>query len=99
MKGALQQLKFKGSEDINLNIDPEISYFKKIYKRHSNFSMESIEHNITNPAKFGGISLVKLIKQGELISKMYLEIDLPYETNSTARWTNRIGFNIINAPF
>jgi hypothetical protein len=95
MKGALQQLKFKGSEDINLNIDPEISYFKKIYKRHSNFSMESIEHNITNPAKFGGISLVKLIKQGELISKMYLEIDLPYETNSTARWTNRIGFNII----
>ena len=47
MKGALQQLTFKGSEDINLNIDPEFSYFKKVYKRHSNFSMESIEHNIT----------------------------------------------------
>ena len=95
MKGALQQLTFKGSEDIYLTIDPKFSYFKKVYKRHSNFSIESIAHNLDNPAKFGGISLVKLIKQGEFISKTYLEIDLPYNVNSQAKWTNRIGFNII----
>jgi len=95
MKGTLVQLQYKGVEDIHLTGDPEISHFKTVYQRYKPFSMESIETLFNKNAKFDSICSATLVREGSLISKVYLEVDLPYDTNSDAYWTNRVGFNLI----
>lgn len=95
MKGTMIQLISKGSEDSHLTITPEFSYFKTVYKRHTNFSMESIETIISSIPTFGSTKKINIIREGELLSKVYLEVNLPYHASSNAVWTNRIGFNLI----
>ena len=95
MKGTMIQLISKGSEDTHLTITPEFSYFKTVYKRHTNFSMEAIETIIVSTPTFGSTKKIKILREGELLSKVYLEINLPYHASSNAVWTNRIGFNLI----
>ena len=47
MKGSLLQLVAFGAEDLVLTADPDITFFNTIYKRHSVFSIESIQLNFT----------------------------------------------------
>lgn len=95
MKGSLIQLISKSSEDVYLTTIPQFSYFQKIYKRHTNFSMESIDKIITSTPTFNSTSIIKLPRYGEFISKIYLEVDLPYNSSSNAMWTNRVGYNLL----
>ena len=43
MTGGIIQMVISGKQDIYLTINPEITFFKKVYKRHTNFSTELIE--------------------------------------------------------
>ena len=43
MTGGTLQLKAYGSENIYLNANPQISFFRSVFKRHTNFAMENIE--------------------------------------------------------
>jgi len=43
MSGGLMQLVAYGAQDIYLTGNPQITYFKVVYRRHTNFAMESIE--------------------------------------------------------
>lgn len=95
-EGSLLQLVSKGAEDIPLTFKPDITLFKNEYKHHTVFSMESIEQLFVDTPKFGSTSKIKIKRDGDLIHKMYLKMDLPYDTDSDAMWTNRIGFRIIN---
>ena len=95
MKGTLVQLQAKGVEDFHLTRDPEMSYFKTVYQRYEPFSMESIECFFNKNPKFDSICSATLMREGTLISKVYLEVDLPYSNDSNANWTNRVGFNLI----
>lgn len=95
MKGTLLQLVSIGAEDINIIRDPEITFFKTVYKTHNNFAIESIEQTFVGTPLFGSTNTVKISSKGDLVSKTYLQLTLPYEENSSAVWTNRIGFNII----
>ena len=95
--GSLIQLVAFGAEDIVLMSDPQITFFKNIYKRHTNFAMESIQLPFTDNPGFGNTSVVTITKLGDLVNKLYLELTLPYDENLTdSYWTNRIGFNLIN---
>ena len=42
MVGGLTQLVCKGQIDSYININPEISFYKFAYKKHTNFAFESI---------------------------------------------------------
>ena len=94
--GSLLQIVAKGSEDLNLTFNPDITLFKNEYKHHTLFSMESIEQLFVDTPRFGSTSKIKIKRDGDLIHKMYLQLDLPYDKNSNIKWTNRIGFKIIN---
>lgn len=95
MKGSLIQLVSYGAENLHLMQDPEITFFKKVYKRHTSFSIESIDIQVQNP-RFDSMTTVIIRKDGDLISRMYLEFTLPYDpTLTTTFWTNRVGFNIL----
>ncbi len=97
MKGALIQLVAFGAEDLPIKSYPEITFFKKIYKRHTQFSMESMQNNFIDIPQFGGTSVITIRRYADLLSKMYLEVTLPYDESLTdSYWTNRIGYNLIN---
>ena len=58
-QGALMQLKFFGSEDINLISNNDgVSKFKLKYKKYTNFAIESRDLNFSNKPLFGSIKLL-----------------------------------------
>ena len=53
MSGGLMQLVAYGAQDIYLTGSPEITFFKSMHRRHTNFAMESIQQTFTGNADFG----------------------------------------------
>jgi len=84
MGGGLMQLVAYGAQDIYLSGNPQITFFKVVYRRHTNFSMESIQQTFNGDVGFDKKVTCTISRNGDLISKMYLEIDLePLPENYT----------------
>ncbi len=77
MPGGLINIATYGSQDIFLTGTPEISFFKVIYRRNTNFSMESIRLKFDDTVNFDKYTTLTFPKTGDLINKSYLEIVLP----------------------
>ena len=73
MGGGLMQLVAYGAQDIYLTGNPQITFFKVVYRRHTNFSMEAIEQTFDGTADFGRKSTVTVTRNGDLLSRIYLE--------------------------
>jgi len=74
MGGGLMQLVAYGAQDIYLTGNPQITFFKVVYRRHTNFSMESIQQTLdgaVGPCKKVSCTISR---NGDLIHKMYLRI-------------------------
>ena len=87
MGGGLIQLVAYGAQDIHLTGNPQITFFKVVYRRHTNFSMESIEQVWDGISTSPGKCISTISRNGDLITKMYLEVDcLPFskQVNSTS---------------
>jgi len=108
MGGGLLQIVAYGSQDIYLTGNPQITFFKAVYRRHTNFSMESIKQTINGTADFGEEVNVTLQRNADLVHKMYIQVKLPSidisEGNGTNsdnsnfrafRWLNWIGHVLI----
>ena len=76
MYGGLIQIVSSGKEDVYLTIEPEITFFKKVYKKHTNFSIELREFLPNQLAEYNNIISFN-INSGDAIHRCYLEIDLP----------------------
>ncbi len=76
MTGGLLQIVTSGKQDIYLTINPEITFFKKVYRRHTNFSLELIEFTSEQPAEFNS-NVSFIINKGDAIHRCYLEVELP----------------------
>ena len=76
MGGGLMQLVAYGAQDIYLTGNPQITFFKVVYRRHTNFSMESIEQtwNGNSAGATNGRCTATISRNGDLIHKMYLEL-------------------------
>ena len=78
MGGGTLQLVIQGGQDMYIIGNPETSFFKSVYRRHTNFSIECIEQVIRGQIKNTEFTLEFIInKCGDLLSKMHFEIDLP----------------------
>jgi len=75
MGGGLMQLVAYGAQDIYLTGNPQITFFKVIYRRHTNFSMESIKQSFDGVTRFGGRAVATISRNGDLVHRMYLEHD------------------------
>lgn len=104
MAGGLIQLVAYGSQDMYLTGNPQITFFKSVYRRHTNFSIESINQTLTGETNFGSSLKSILSRAGDLIHKMYLEVQLPeidlatnLQSNHAVafRWLNWIGHILI----
>ena len=95
MGGGLMQLVAYGAQDIYLTGNPQITFFKVVYRRHTNFAVESIEQTFNGTANFGTRVTATISRNGDLIQQMYLEVVLPICTlapNSTSNvWTYGVG--------
>jgi hypothetical protein len=107
MTGGLIQLMALGNEDLYLTSDPQITFFKMVYKRHTNFSVESVPQNFNSKPDFGKKITCTLGKNADLVSQIYLVVTLPQinyfqesidlpNLNKCA-WTKNIGWNIIKS--
>lgn len=77
MAGGLINIVTYGTQDIYLSGTPQISFFKIVYRRHTNFSIESVRLNFDDEIGFDIKSNLIIPPVGDLINKMYLQIDLP----------------------
>lgn len=77
MAGGLIQIVTFGNQDIFLTGNPEITFFKVVYRRHTNFSIESIKVGFNNTVGFGNYCQLVVPKIGDLIYKTYIEVILP----------------------
>ena len=85
MGGSRLQLYSVGVENNHLTKNPEISYFKKVYKKYSNFALQSIDQYFEkiDTLDFNNVTNIKLKfgKNGNLIHKIFLEINIPAIVN------------------
>ena len=89
------QLVAYGAQDIYLTGNPQITFFKVVYRRHTNFAVESIEQTFNGTADFNKRVTATISRNGDLIQQMYLEIVLPNTGTSSALWTYGVGNALI----
>lgn len=77
MGGGLIQLVAQGIQDLYLSGDPQITFFKVVYRRHTNFAVESIPQYFSSPADFGQTVSCTLSKTGDLLGPTILYVELP----------------------
>ena len=103
MTGGLMQLVAYGAQDLYLSGNPQVTFFKAVYRRHTNFSMEYIAQYFEvlpsfSPNQKTFVS-AKINRNADLIHDMYLVYDLPavYSTKEQQfQWVQNLGENIIN---
>ena len=77
MGGGLLQLVAYGAQDAYLSGNPQITFWRGLYKRHTNFAMEPFRVNLTGQANWGVKHSAILPRHADLISNTYLEVELP----------------------
>lgn len=104
MTGGLLQIVAYGAQDIYLTGNPQITFFKVVFRRHTNFAIESIQQQFrnTNNLNFGKSTFSTIERKADLIAGAFLEITLPAldQTQSGAtyvNWVNGIGNAIIKS--
>ena len=110
MGGGLMQLVSYGAQDIYISGNPQITFWKVLYKRHTNFAVESIEVTFNGQADFNKRVTAIINRNADLMYKTYIQVVLPQielkasgsslgssVTNVTQgfRWLNYIGHRLI----
>jgi len=85
------QLVAYGAQDIYLTGNPQITFFKVVYRRHTNFAVESIEQTFNGAVDFDKRVTATISRNGDLVNQMYLEVDLPVCTGTGAAWVYGVG--------
>ena len=100
------QLVAYGAQDVYLTGNPQITFWKVSYKRHTNFAMESIEQTFNGQADFGRRVTCTISRNGDLAYRTYLQVTLPEINQSMknnaagsgvyARWLDFPGEQLIS---
>ena len=110
MGGGLMQLVSYGAQDIYISGNPQITFWKVLYKRHTNFAVESIEVTFNGQADFNKRVTAIINRNADLMYKTYIQVVLPQIELKTSgsslgsavtsatqgfRWLNYIGHRLI----
>lgn len=101
MTGGLMQLVAYGAQDIYLTGNPMITFFKTVYRRHTNFAMESIQQTINGTVNFGSSVTSTISRNGDLITGAYLKVTLPHLIHNvgvgSSRWIDSVGHYLVKS--
>jgi hypothetical protein len=109
MGGGLMQLVSYGAQDIYISGNPQITFWKILYKRHTNFAVESIEVTFNGQADFNKRVTAVINRNADLMYKTYVQVVLPQidvtvaatgvvagaSTTKGFRWLNYIGHRLL----
>ena len=98
MTGGLLQLIAYGAQDIYLTNDPQVTFFKVVYRRYTNFSLQTFEKTFNDNPNFGSRGKMKLYRLGDLATKMHLRVVLNKITGTSGikfAWIRRVGHAMI----
>ena len=82
MTGGLLNIISYGINDLYLTGAPQITFFKIVYRRHTNFSIESMEIGLSTTVNFNEQYEIIVDRYGDLIGNTYLKIKLPEKTKN-----------------
>jgi hypothetical protein len=95
-----------GKENLYISAQPEITFFKIAYRRHTNYSIEPTPQYFKTTPDFGRRCTVNIGKNADLMGMTYLYVELPNiqmenftSDNSTIKkfaWVEKIGLALIN---
>ena len=88
MGGGLMQLVAYGAQDIYLTGNPQITFFKVVYRRHTNFSMESIEQTINGTVGPNSRVTSTISRNGDLVYRLFYELDHEVTLTNTVECSN-----------
>ena len=90
MSGGIAQLVAVGAQDVHLVGQPEVSFFRSNYKRHTNFSQtverQVIQGNVSN----NGMSTIRFERKGDMLNYVYLVPNTGTATTAIADWTTMV---------
>jgi hypothetical protein len=98
MGGGIMQLAIQGCQNIWLTSNPQITFWKAVYRRYANFALDTIDEPII-PINFGSKASVTISKTGDLLGRCYLKLNISGGTAPTGAswaWVRRLGHEIIN---
>ena len=94
------QLVAYGAQDVYLTGNPQITFFRSVHKRHTNFSCECIEQTFSGTPNFGKNNVrVSISRNGDLVSRMYLLATISATVSSSSikwAWIRNIGNSMID---
>jgi hypothetical protein len=98
--GGLLQLVAQGKQDIFLTGNPQITFFKMVYRRYTNFAVESQPMYFDGTPNFGQRITCLVPRRGDLLGRVYLEVTLPRLTlqdpsSTPVSYVNSIGNALI----
>ena len=99
MAGALMQLVAYGAQDVYLTAEPTITFWKAVYRRHTNFAMESMSQTLSGTPNFGNRVTCRVSRNGDLLHCMYLKVTLPNVSGDTDSndYVGRVGFRLLKS--
>ena len=83
MGGGIIQLAVYGAQDVYLTGNPQITFFKMIYRRHTNFCMESVQQTFNGTVKLGNKVTVQITRNGDMISFVWLKLNIKADADNT----------------
>ena len=100
MGGGLLQLVAYGAQDVYLTGNPQITFFKVVYRRHTNFAMEAIQQTFSGIPNYGNTVYCQISRNGDLIHRTYLEVGVNTTANSiagTESYVNYLGLRLLKS--
>lgn len=90
------QLVAYGAQDVFLSGNPQITYFKTIYRRHTNFALQAIEQTFNGNPDFGNRVTCPVTRNGDLIHRVYLRVTVKNDNATDVELVNHFGHFLIN---
>jgi hypothetical protein len=101
MGGGLLQLVAYGAQDVYLTGNPQITFFKVVYRRHTNFAIESIRQSYNGTGGYGNIITCQISRNGDLINRVYVQVnvsglsDVP--GSPASKYVNYLGLRLLKS--
>jgi hypothetical protein len=96
MGGGLLQLVAYGAQDAYISGNPQITFWKGLFKRHTNFAMEPFRINFSGQIQWGTKQTAIVGRHADLLYSTYVEVVLPRQTSGSSPvdyyWNNSSGF-------
>jgi len=97
MTAGIMQLIAYGAQDVYLTGNPQITFFKVVYRRHTNFSIEAIEHQFAGEPGFNKRITAKITRNADLVNRVYIRVNIASINPEATKfaWIRRLGHALI----